>query len=128
MTTPMTGRKGATTRKDASKHATKEAGPAQRRPAVAPQRAKPAHKATAKKAADSRKVGGAARQGTKAEKILELLKRPGGATLKEIVKATSWQSHSVRGFLAGTLRKTLGIGVESFKSDANERSYRVPSK
>jgi hypothetical protein len=130
MTTPTTGRKGATTRKDASKHAPKEAGPAQRRPAVAPQKAKAARKAgLAPKAADKRKLGsGAARQGTKTEKILELLKRPGGATLKEIMKATSWQPHSVRGFLAGTLRKTLGIGVESFKSDANERSYRVPSK
>ena len=125
MTTPMTGRKGATTRKDASKHSTKEARRAQPRPAVAPQKAKPARKAgPTRKAADRPKVG-AARQGTKTEKILELLKRPGGATLKEIMKAQRGSRIRCEAFSPARSRKKLGIGVESFKNDANGRTYRI---
>ena len=44
------------------------------------------------------------------------------------MKATNWQSHSVRGFVSGTLRKKLGVRVDSFKRDDNERTYRIPSK
>jgi hypothetical protein len=60
--------------------------------------------------------------------FLELLERRNGATLKEIMKATGWQSHSVRGFLSGTLRKKLGVRVDSVKRDNNERTYEVSSK
>jgi hypothetical protein len=45
------------------------------------------------------------REGSKTETILALLKRSGGATLKEIMKATAWQAHSVRGFVSGPLAK-----------------------
>jgi len=78
--------------------------------------------------AHSSKDGSTARRGSKTAKVVDLLKRPSGATLKEIMKATNWQSHSVRGFLSGTLRKKLGVRVDSFKRDDNERTYRVPSK
>ena len=102
---------------------------AQRRPAGASQKAKSAQKAgPSKKAAKNRQADGTARRGSKTEKILELLKRPSGATLKEIVKATAWQPHSVRGFLSGTLRKKLGIRVRSSKQDDAERCYRIVSK
>jgi len=47
------------------------------------------------------KKGGSARDGIKTAKILELLKRPGGATAKELMKATGWQPHSVRGSCRG---------------------------
>ena len=66
-----------------------------------------------------------ARQGSKTEKILELLKRAGGATLKEIMKATDWQPHSVRGFLSGTVGKKMGLAVTSTKGEDGERSYSV---
>jgi hypothetical protein len=102
------------------KSTAKNAQPKPRRRAVATQTVKPT-----KKAARTR---GSARQGSKTAKILDLLKRPGGATLKEIMKATTWQSHSVRGFLSGTLRKKLGLRIDSFKGENNERTYRVPSR
>ena len=61
-------------------------------------------------------------------KILGLLKRPGGATLKELTKATGWQAHSVRGFLSGTIGKKMGTPVESSKRADGERVYLISSK
>src|SRR3989442_11154250 len=77
---------------------------------VASRKAKLARKATRSKKATI------ARRGSKTAQILQLLKRPGGATLKELMKATNWQPHSVRGFLRGTLGKKMGTPVESFKN------------
>jgi hypothetical protein len=54
-----------------------------------------------------------------------LLKRREGATLKELMEATEWQAHSVRGFLSGTLRKKMGLKIESAKSAAGERRYSI---
>jgi uncharacterized protein DUF3489 len=65
------------------------------------------------------------RPGSKREQVLQLLKRPNGATLEGIVSATGWQRHTVRGFIAGTLKSKLGLEVESFKTEAGKRSYRV---
>jgi len=127
MTTLKSERKGATTQKDANKSGTKEARPAGRRTAVAPLKAKSASEPGTKRATDP-KAAGAARRGTKTAKVLELLKRRNGATLKEIMKATGWQPHSVRGFLSGTLGKKLGIRVDSVKRDNSERTYEVSSK
>jgi hypothetical protein len=89
---------------------------------AAPPNTKPARKATgAKKPA-------AGHRGSKTAKILGLLKRPGGVTLKEIMKATDWQAHSVRGFLSGTVGKKMGTPVESSKRGDGERAYRISSK
>lgn len=65
------------------------------------------------------------REGSKTETILGLLKRPGGASLKEIMKATEWQAHSVRGFVSGTLGKKMGLTVLSVKTGDGERSYSI---
>jgi hypothetical protein len=53
------------------------------------------------------------------------LKRPGGATAKELLKATNWQPHSLRGFLSGTVGKKKGLTVTSAKGEDGERSYSV---
>ena len=75
--------------------------------------------------AKGEKKGGAARDGSKAAKILELLKRPNGATSKELQKATGWQPHSVRGFLSGTIGKKMGLAVTSSKGEDGERNYSI---
>jgi Protein of unknown function (DUF3489) len=93
---------------------------------VAPAKARAAKKATAtKKTANGAKKAGAAREGSKAAKVLDLLKRPDGATLKELMKATGWQAHSVRGFLSGAVGKKMGLTVTSTKAEGGERTYSV---
>lgn len=65
------------------------------------------------------------RDGTKQAMMIELLKRPGGATLAEIVEATGWQVHTVRGAMAGALKKKLGLTITSDKTDERGRVYRL---
>jgi hypothetical protein len=106
--------------------AAKKARVAPRRAHVPPKKGKSGKKATpAKKAPRGGKKAGGARDGSKAAKILDLLKRPDGATLKELMKATGWQAHSVRGFLSGTVGKKMGSKVVSTKADDGERTYSV---
>jgi hypothetical protein len=95
----------------------KKAAPAKKAP-------KTAQKAKAARAAKGSKEKGA-REGSKTQTILELLKRPGGVTLKDLMKTTAWQAHSVRGFLSGTVSKKMGLSVTSTKGEDGERSYSV---
>jgi hypothetical protein len=64
------------------------------------------------------------KSGSKQDKVLALLQRPRGATLDVLVKETQWQKHSVRGFLAGTVRKKLKLPLLSEKVDG-VRTYRI---
>ena len=61
---------------------------------------------------------------TKTEKVIALLQQPEGATLQAIMRATGWQTHSVRGFVSGQLKKKLGLKVRSSKRDG-ERVYSI---
>ena len=56
---------------------------------------------------------------------MELLRRKGGATLAEIMEASGWQAHSVRGFVSGTLGKKMGLTLESSKGENGGRVYRI---
>ena len=62
---------------------------------------------------------------TKAAKIIGLLRRNNGATIAELAKATSWQAHSVRGFMSGTLKKKQGIQISSSQEDGKPRRYFI---
>lgn len=62
---------------------------------------------------------------TKAQNIIALLKAKRGATLADMTKATGWQEHSVRGFLAGALKKRHGLEVQSEKHGDGPRRYRL---
>ena len=57
--------------------------------------------------------------------LIGLLRRAEGATLGQMVEATGWQSHTVRGTLAGALKKKLGLTIVSAKTDGPERTYRI---
>ena len=54
-----------------------------------------------------------------------LLRRPGGATVPEMMESSSWQAHSVRGFISGTLKAKLGLTIESAVEGDRGRVYRV---
>jgi hypothetical protein len=87
---------------------------AQKKEAKGGKKAKPAH---AKEASTPRAE-------SKGAKILEMIGRPKGATLAEIVKATDWQKHSIRGFLS-TAAKKHDLKIESTKTDAGDRVYQI---
>lgn len=61
---------------------------------------------------------------TKLDRLIEALKAPGGADISTMMAVTGWQSHSVRGALAGTLKKRKGLTIESEKRDGI-RYYRI---
>lgn len=62
---------------------------------------------------------------TKHDQILELLRRKEGATIEEIGKLSGWQNHSVRGFLSGTVKKRLGLFLQSDTARDGVRRYRI---
>ena len=64
---------------------------------------------------------------SKQQTCLDLLGRREGATIEDFEQATGWQKHSVRGFLAGAVKKKLGLALISEKPDAGPRRYRVPT-
>ena len=103
---------------------TKKAAAGARRANVAPVKAKAGKKTTPKKKVP-RSARNDAREGSKTATILELLKRPGGVTAKDLLKATNWQPHSLRGFLSGTVGKKMGLTVTSTKGEDGERNYSL---
>jgi hypothetical protein len=78
---------------------------------------------TAKKSAPVPEIP-AARPGSKTAQVVAMLQRKNGATLSEIVQSMGWQKHTVRGFMAGAMKKA-GHAVESFKPEGGERTYRI---
>ena len=110
--------KGATQKKGAPKgqKAAKggKAKTSRKKGATAGKKAKPAHT----------KEASTPRAESKGAMILGLIGRPKGATLAEIVKATDWQKHSIRGFLS-TAAKKHGLKIESTKTESGDRVYQI---
>ena len=98
-------------------------------PKGAPAKAKASKKAAAaKKAPQGKKVAkqetATPREGSKTAQVVAMLQRKNGATLAEIMDKMGWQRHTVRGFMAGAMKKA-GFNVESFKPEGGERTYRI---
>ncbi len=66
------------------------------------------------------------REGTKQSTLIAMLRAPEGATIAEIMSSTGWQSCTVRGAMAGALKKKLGLEVTSEKVDGRGRCYKIP--
>ncbi len=103
---------------------------------------KPAQRAARKGRTKADKAAGAVKPGTRSKRkdapmpgtqhkatkkqiCIDLLSRPDGAGIEELQRATGWQAHSVRGFLAGTVKKKLGLELGSDKPDDGPRRYRI---
>jgi hypothetical protein len=65
------------------------------------------------------------RSGTKQEMLIAMLRAPEGATIEEIMAATNWAGHTIRGAMAGALKKKLGLRITSEKVEGRGRAYRV---
>ena len=89
----------------------------------APKKAKATKDTTAKDAATGAKTP---RDGSKTAQVVAMLQRKNGATLAENMDQMGWQRHTVRGFMAGAMKKA-GYAVESFKPEGGERTYRINS-
>ena len=82
-------------------------------------------RATAKNAKGAAKTASTPRTDSKQSQLIAMLKQPDGANIAEIAKALEWQPHTVRGALAGALKKKLGLKVESEKVADRGRVYRL---
>ena len=115
-------KKAASQKKDAPK-ANKGAKKAAKQAKVAPKK-QAKEKVTSKTAANVKEAK-VPREFSKKSIVLDLLRRPKGATMAEIAKATDWQNHSIRGFISGTLNKKMSLTVESSQNEAGLRTYRI---
>jgi len=104
---PVANAKAKSKNKPATKPAAKAAGK--------PGKAKPA----------ASKKPGVSRDNSKQAQLIKMLERSQGASLDEIVKALDWQAHTVRGAIAGALKKKLGLDVQSEKDERRGRVYRI---
>ena len=88
----------------------------------APKATKPAKDAKPKKAAKSE--ASAPREGSKQAQVIAMLQRKNGATLNELASTFNYERHTVRGMIAGSLKKA-GYKIDSFKNDKGERTYKI---
>ena len=101
--------------------AAKKMRPAADKPAKTKKAANPARKKV------PAKTPRASRADSKQAQLIEMLKRVKGASIDEIVEAFDWRPHTVRGAIAGALKKKLGLEVTSEKTDGRGRVYRIES-
>jgi hypothetical protein len=112
-----TSKKGASPKKSAPK------GQKAAKGAKAKATSKTKKTAPAKKTAKAQEAAGP-REGSKTAQVVAMLQRKNGATLAEVADKMGWKTWTVRGFMAGAMKKA-GYAVESFKSEKGERTYRI---
>jgi uncharacterized protein DUF3489 len=122
MSTPVTKRRTTAFPKDKKKAHRKGVAQA---PAIKPGKRKREKGAPVRQVRAS--VGRTSRSESKQAQIIAMLRAPGGATIEALMRATGWQSHSVRGFLAGVIRKKLGLNLVSAAADSG-RVYRIADR
>jgi len=93
--------------------------------AAKPTKKKQTKAAKAGKPRAERKAPRAARPASKQAQLIAMLKRAKGASIDEIVETFDWQPHTVRGAIAGALKKKLGLDVTSEKDEKRGRVYRI---
>lgn len=82
--------------------------------------------AEAKWAQDKREVAKPrTRENSKQATVVQMLQRPDGTTIRQVMETTGWQAHTVRGTFAGALKKKLGLNIVSAKNATGERVYRI---
>jgi hypothetical protein len=79
-------------------------------------------------ATDKKKTTTKLRQGTKQAKVIEMLKRPEGATIDQIAEETAWKNHTIRGFFAGTIKKKFGLELTKNKRQPTEHDQKESQK
>ena len=121
---PETARTPARSKAARPSHGLKNAGPA-KSAKVQPQRATKPKKMAASSAGPRRVKGREFPPGTKAAIILGLLRKSGGVTIEQIMKATGWQAHSVRGFLSGVVKTELKLKLQSRDDSRGKARYFV---
>jgi hypothetical protein len=119
---------------DAGAQAVEAPAPATRADGAAMRAKRNAKTAKSGKAAPAKKA--TPRAGTKQARMIEMLKRPEGATVEQIAAATGWQKHTIRGAISGALKKKLGLTVEAVRTRAvgpnkagakgSSTVYRIP--
>ena len=88
----------------------------------------PPRKAKAEAGGKKTAATASVRENSKQAQLIEMLKRPEGASIIEIAEAFNWQAHTVRGAIAGALKKKLGLTVVSEKVDGRGRIYKIPAE
>ncbi len=85
----------------------------------------PPAKDAATKKSNAKTEPAVARTDTRKALVIGLLEKANGASIGEIMEATGWQPHSVRGFISGSLVKKSGLKVDSFKREDGQRAYAI---
>jgi hypothetical protein len=122
MSKPAAKRRTAASPEDKKKAIPKSAA---KTPATKPIKQKRERGAPVRQARASTQQG--SRPKSKQARVIAMLQAPGGATIEALTRVTGWQSHSIRGFLAGVVRKKLGLNLVSMAADRG-RVYRIADR
>jgi hypothetical protein len=100
----------------------------QQRPAAAVTERQPGKQQRPRKEQGKNPAPAEPRPNTKQAQVINLLRRSKGATIEQVMGATGWQAHSVRGVMSGALKKKLGLKIANEKTEGRDRVYRIAGR